>query len=231
VTQAPRFLGEVWAEAFAKPSKLWRPARNWKLHEWTLLNVAFGRIKDSVESYDIAIFDLHQHFVTGRMKSALRHLFYGKESRLLLQPEFWPQLQFRRGLKSGAVYVDGHIEGQPLAGGAWAFFVRTTDLDKHYPPAVRRPDPVQPPPQPDLAQPPPRRRGPATTHDWFRICGEIAHRCVDPKTGRVRVPKSERKLATAVLQWLSDRDIGQPAESEMREAVKQVCAALRAVQK
>jgi hypothetical protein len=70
---------------------------------------------------------------------------------------------------------------------------------------------------------PPRRRGRATTHDWFGICAEIARRCIDPKTGRVRVPKSERALARAMLAWCQN----EPAESEMREAVRQVCAALR----
>jgi hypothetical protein len=71
------------------------------------------------------------------------------------------------------------------------------------------------------------------THDWFSICGEIAHRCVDPKTGCVRVPKNESKLAAAVCAWCSEepRNWQEPGMTEMREAVKRVCAALREVQK
>lgn len=90
-------------------------------------------------------------------------------------------------------------------------------------PAARRPETVQ------LPQ---RRRGPPPKLDqWFPICGEIARRCIDPKTGRLRVPKNESALARDVLQWCEDRDLGQPAESDMREAVRRVCAALRPAQK
>jgi hypothetical protein len=68
---------------------------------------------------------------------------------------------------------------------------------------------------------PRRRPGPVTTHDWIAISAEIAFRC------RVKVPKSERKLADDVLQWCEDTYGKSPAESEMREAVKQVCARFR----
>jgi hypothetical protein len=68
---------------------------------------------------------------------------------------------------------------------------------------------------------PRRRPGPVTTHDWIAIAAEIAFRCC------VRVPKSERKLADAMLQWCEDTYDKSPAESEMREAVKQVCARFR----
>jgi hypothetical protein len=83
----------------------------------------------------------------------------------------------------------------------------------------------------DPLAPPPRRPGKApNTQRWFSICAEIARRCIDPKTGRVAVPKSENKLAEDMLEWLSEQGIGPPAPSEMREAVKRVCAALRTVQ-
>lgn len=66
-----------------------------------------------------------------------------------------------------------------------------------------------------------RRPGPVTTHDWIAISGEIAFRC------RKEVPKSERKLADAMLQWCEDTYGKSPAESEMREAVKQICDRFR----
>jgi hypothetical protein len=84
----------------------------------------------------------------------------------------------------------------------------------------------------DPLAPPPRRPGPPPdTQRWFSICGEIARRCIDPKTGCVQVPKSEANLADNVLEWLEENAQGQPSVSEMREAVKRVCAALRTMQR
>lgn len=82
------------------------------------------------------------------------------------------------------------------------------------------------PPAPSL-EPPPRQRGRVMTHDWFTICGEIVRRCINPKTRHLALPKSESKLADAILQWLSDNNLPQPATSEMREAVRRVLAPLR----
>jgi hypothetical protein len=217
--------GAIWVAAFGKPSKLWRPLRSWNPREWTLLDAALDRIKASVGPFDQAAFDLHRHLVEGRMKSALRHLYDATEHAILPHPKFWQQLRIIHiGSNPGYPRVEGTVEGRQCIGGYWTFFVRRADLDKHYPvgttPVASRP-----------VEPSQRRRGPATTHDWHSIDGEIARRCIDTKTGRVRVPKNETALAHRVLQWLEDQDLGQPAESEMREAVKRVCAALRTAQK
>jgi hypothetical protein len=107
--------------------------------------------------------------------------------------------------------------------GSWYFFVRRPELDKLYPVAAVA--------TPGDMRPPPRRRGPVVTHDWFAICGEIARRCIDRRSGRVRVPNNESALAADVLAWCLDEHDKEPAESEMREAVKRVCAALRSLQK
>jgi hypothetical protein len=72
-----------------------------------------------------------------------------------------------------------------------------------------------------------RRR--ETKHPWFEICGEIARCCIDPKTQRVEVPTNETKLGEAILQWCSDTLEREPAESEVREAVRIICAALRKI--
>jgi hypothetical protein len=72
-----------------------------------------------------------------------------------------------------------------------------------------------------------RRAKPATVHDWHRIDGEIARRCIDPATRQVNVPKNERKLARDMFDWCQQQDMQEPAESAMREAVKAICAALR----
>ena len=44
------------------------------------------------------------------------------------------------------------------------------------------------------------------------------------------MPKSENKLAEDVLKHLAEIGEGQPSTSEMRAAVKYICAALRKVQ-
>lgn len=91
------------------------------------------------------------------------------------------------------------------------------------PPSERPSDPLAPSP---------RRPGPPpNTERWFAICAEIARRCIDEKTGRVAVPKSENKLADAMLDYLAEIGQGRPSTSEMRMAVKYICAALRKVQR
>ena len=76
---------------------------------------------------------------------------------------------------------------------------------------------------------PRKRPGPPTTYDWLAICGEIARRCIDPQTRRVVIPNSENKLAEAVTGWYYERTGRMAAESEMRKAVKEICAGLRKV--
>jgi hypothetical protein len=110
------------------------------------------------------------------------------------------------------------------------------------PPAILAP--ATPPPEPDPPSEPPsseidliledlprRPVGRPRKHDWQAIHAEIARRCIDPKTGRVKVPKSDRKLARDMLNWCQDNNKKEPAESEMRDAVRAVCTALRPLQK
>jgi hypothetical protein len=86
------------------------------------------------------------------------------------------------------------------------------------------------PQQPVQQEPKPRKRsGPPATHDWFAICGEIARRCIDPQTRQLAIPGSENKLAEQTLGWYYERTDRRPAESEMRQAVKEIVAALRKV--
>ena len=109
------------------------------------------------------------------------------------------------------------------------------------PPAILAP--ATPPPEEDPAPElrpseidqileglPRRPVGRPAKHDWQAINAEIARCCIDQKTGRVKVPKSERKLAQAILKWCQDNNKKEPAESEMRDAVRAVCTALRPLQ-
>ena len=107
-------------------------------------------------------------------------------------------------------------------------FVPRVDVDKH--PIAATPT-MTAPHQSDDSRPPARRRGPVTTHDWHSIDGEIARRCIDPKTGRVSVPKKENALVAEMRTWCKEQGWAAPATSEMSEAVRRVCAALRTVQK
>jgi hypothetical protein len=108
-------------------------------------------------------------------------------------------------------------------------FVRRVDRDKLYPiPATPTMTAAT---QSDDSRPPERRRGPLTTHDWHSIDGEIARRCIDPKTSRVAVPKKESALVADMRTWCKEQGWAAPATSEMSEAVRRVCAPLRTVQK
>jgi hypothetical protein len=91
------------------------------------------------------------------------------------------------------------------------------------------PTTAAPPPVPPSKEPNRTLRRRATKHPWFEICGEIARRCIDPKTQRVEVPTNETKLREAILQWCSDTLEREPADSEVREAVRIICAALRKI--
>ena len=97
-----------------------------------------------------------------------------------------------------------------------------------------KPDPTpEPPSEIDrIMEAPPRPRGGAPLkYQWHDINAEIARRCHDPKTGLVKLPKSERKLARDMLEWCQTTYNEEPAESVMREAVRAMCARLRSLQK
>src|SRR5262245_57039483 len=90
-----------------------------------------------------------------------------------------------------------------------------TDVRRVSMPAI-----IGPPLPPDTDAPPRPRGGAPRKYQWHYINAEIARRCHDPKTGRVKIPKSERKLAKDVLAWCQTTYDEEPAESVMREAVK-----------
>jgi hypothetical protein len=107
-------------------------------------------------------------------------------------------------------------------------FVPRVDVDKH--PLAATPTATAALQSNDV-RPPQRRRGPVLKHDWHTITGEIACRCIDPETGRVAVPEKESALVFAMRKWCEEQGWVAPAPSEMSEAVRRVCAALRNVQK
>jgi|SRR6516162_7326573 len=201
--------------------------------EWLPLANAYQQIRDRLGSRDLAERELHARLCDGQLGSAMRHISYkrrgvqqvismiesgGQETHALLDPDYWQGVLFS---------VDGnehlrirHCDGSAPLPGRLYIFVRAADFERLYPtaPAAAAVRPAD--------EPPLRRRGPVLKHDWHAINGEIARRCHD-KSGRICVPKSESKLAAVILQWCVDTGRPQPADSEMRDAVKAICAALR----
>jgi hypothetical protein len=193
-------------------------------NEWVPFGEAFTRILACVGAVELALYQVRQDMLDGRLKAAKRDISTdGSETVTLLKPSGWQQLKvFEPDTPGGSAYIAGNFVGGH-------FFVRRADLDKHYPIAAT---PTMTAAHPsDGTRPPERRRGPATTHDWHTIDGEIARRCINPTTGRVAVPKKEHALASEMRTWCKDQGWAEPAISEMSEAVRRICAALRTVQK
>jgi len=172
--------------------------------------------------------DLHFDLLSGQIESAYRHIAPdGTETWGPLAPSDWQEVN-DKGDFDGLPHAFLR-KGIPSGEGRWFFFVRRANLDQRYSPPPAAAATIH---RIDDMRPPPRRPGPPPdTQRWFGICAEIARRCIDPKTGRVKVPQSENKLAEEVLTWLEENEQGQPSTSEMREAVKRVCAMLRTVQR
>jgi hypothetical protein len=198
---------------------------------WMPLAEGFQRASAALGSIALAAQDLHDKLLRGLLQAAYRAIVYstehphGHEISGLIERARWEHYK-PWGSGDGSVRLRRIIKeagDENLAGGGVYFFIRRAEFDRFYPP-----------PQPaaaDSLRPPQRRRGPVPTHDWFSICGEITRRCIHPKTARVQVPDNESELAGAVLDWLAAQGLNTPAPSEMREAVKRVCAALRTVQR
>jgi hypothetical protein len=222
-------------------AKLGRPVPHWAPSDWAPLMEAAERIEKHAGGWHFAGEELRRHALVGELEVAA---IVG-ERRFVLAPAAWKTLRFlydsagrtrQGGRIEKSIRVYGTYNGEKLeVYNSWRFFVRRAGLDRIYPSSevvtvdVKKPDWTF---DAAAASAPPRRRtGPATTHEWHRICGEIARRCIDPQTGCVQVPKSERKLAEGMLLWCQDQTWDEPADSAMRVAVKHICAALRTLQR
>jgi hypothetical protein len=186
-----------------------------------------------VESFPLAVHDLNQDLLNGRLESALRQISSdGRATWRSFKPSDWRQWKVREDLDlrhpRGWGMKVTPIDKKEAVDGCY-FFVRRADLDKHYP--ISATSTTTAAHQSDDTRPPKRRQGPILKHDWHAIDGEIARRCINPKTQLLEIPKSERKLAADMLEWCQEKYEKEPAESEMRDAVKAICAALRAAYK
>jgi hypothetical protein len=193
--------------------------------DWLPLKDAFARTWERLGARDLAAGELFAALCDGRLGAGAIEIpskgprqqivadIQGKQHHLL-PPEFFKSFE-------GLTYTDhGAVRLWPSQlRGSWYIYVRSSDFDALYPRAT--------PKAVDPMKPAPRRRGPPATYDWHLICGEIARRCINPKTRRLTVPENESALVEEMLLWCGTEMGKEPAVSAMREAVKRVCAALR----
>jgi hypothetical protein len=200
---------------------------------------AFTRIEAAVGALEVAEEVINEGLRSGRLKSGeLQSSPDSEATWRTLDTSDWEQRRVRamrpiifRGIFPGITASPPqrgersvYIVGPKFAG---QVFICRADLDE----LTAAPPTMTAAPQSDDTRPPERRRGPIPKHEWHAIAGEIARRCINPKTRHLEIPKSERKLAQAVLGWCQEKYGKEPAESDMRAAVKTVCAALRPLEK
>jgi hypothetical protein len=205
-------------------SKLRKPAPKFSPHKWgVILEVAFAQIEAVVGALR-AENEINEGLRSERLKSGEWQISPdGERTWRLLNWSDWAQRRVRIHRSMLAPRLETYIEGPQFTG---QVFICRADLDEYYPTAAT--PTMTTTHKSDDTRPPERRRGPVLKYEWFAIAGEIARRCINPKTRVLEVPKNERKLAKAMLDWCQAKYGKDPAESEMREAVKAICAALRA---
>jgi hypothetical protein len=199
-----------------------KPGKSTELRplDWLPWEEAFARIREGWEHLDLAEEELRQALLNSRLISVMVLIpRTGPQEHRFLEPEYWRKVQLVASTDSIRLEDLERLrlrseKGVPIS--TYRIFIRRAEFDALHPPA-KQPAQVE-------TGPPKRRPGPPTKYDWHTICGEIAARCIDPKTNKLQIPKNQSKLAAEVLQLYKD---GGPSLSEMQEAVKRVLAVLR----
>jgi hypothetical protein len=209
----------------ARAKKLWRPLKVWHRHEWVSFATAWTRAEQLVGPGSHARYELQQAFRSGQLVAAVQLIAEdGAETWFVLERECWRWLLIQHAWSiSGWRLLPGwwKAEGGPedRQQGRRHVVVRRRELDKYYPAAAV-------PSDQDTTRRPPGPRF-LTKHDWHTIDGVIGRLCHDDQE-RLAVPTNEANLIRAVAQYCADRDLPQPADSEIAIAVQRVCAVLRA---
>jgi hypothetical protein len=196
--------------------------------EWTPAQEAFTRIIAVVGSSRVAVRDLRQDLRAGLLIGALRWCTSedGWEACERLEPSVWQVV--RVGARPWPDWTTIEIRANPeIFGHSLDWYISRASFEKRYSLLKETnptPAPSTVPAQASLGLPP-RKRGPANTHDWHTVDGKIMRRLFDAD-GRLVIPENESLVVKAILQDYadSDRDI---SETEVREAVRRVCAELR----
>jgi hypothetical protein len=200
--------------------------RKFNISDWLPVLQAYVRVRESWGSQTLAEDELLQLLLDDRLISAMVVSGETEQRHFFPMPGFWQRRRLRfDGFDGDSVrIVEPHAGGftwEPFKSGdgipCGALYIRRAELDALYPPAKQ-------PAQAEADTPKGRPPGRPTKYDWHTICGEIAARCIDPKTQKLKIPKNQSKLAEEVLQLYRD---GGPSMTEMQEAVRLVLAVLR----
>jgi len=201
--------------------------------EWSPLRDAHAQIIARLGSWSLAEIDLNGDLARGRLQAVYRLYFryVGDppvyENCGCLLRLFW---QHNRVEVSSTGYIRwtgaddwfDHVQLRSLH-----VFVRRAELDQHYPRSLDEP-PVA---AAAIEAQPPHRRGRGWTHEWHLIDGQIAALCINPATNRLRVPDKDSAIVADVRKWLLDNNKAVPSDSQLFEAVSQVCAPLRELER
>jgi hypothetical protein len=183
--------------------------------EWLPLQHALRQRRDGVGSSKLAVRDVFAWLRDGQLPSAMRIInSRGQQACALLPTKFWQKATFS-GEGDNDDFARLRYHDPSIAGDGY-IFVRA-DVFERLNTSASVPAPSNEP----SSAPRRQRPGPPTTHDWFAIWSEILRRCL------IALPKSENKLAEAVAVWYEDKYKRSVSVTEVRAAVKGICAALK----
>lgn len=187
--------------------------------EWLPLGHALRQRSDCLGSSKLAALDLLAWLRDGQLPSAIRLInSSGRQVCALLLAKFWQQGTLS-DVSDDADFTRLHCRDPVPSDWVGYFFVRADVFERLTTSASASA------PSKDLRSAPLRQRpGPPTTHHWFAIWSEILRHCL------IGLPKSENKLAEKVAVWYELKYGRSVSVTEVRAAVKAICATLKKIQ-
>ena len=184
--------------------------------EWLPFHHAAQQRRDRVGSSVLAARDLLDWLATGQLPSAVRLINSkgGQQACGLLLTKYWQQITLS-GVSDDADFSRVRFR-HPSFDGVGYIFVRADVFER-----LNTSAPAPAPRKESSSVPRRQRPGPPTTHNWFANWSEILRRCL------IALPKSENKLAEAVAVWYEGKYKRSVSVTEVRAAVKGICAALK----
>jgi hypothetical protein len=237
----------------ARKTALWTPLAAWEAKDWVTLPDAVAWVEGCVggklwPAMETVIRALQQQLDAGTKTlraSARLYPAQGAPEPVALTRAFWRRFRISgikatHSVRGGTAYqvrLHDSVEDKTVrCPEDWRVYLHVADLERHYPRTQTIP-PEQPrapvDPKKAVAETSKNLSGPLQSvyrHEWFKICAEIARRCIDGQ-GRVNVPKNIRKFVVDLEKWCEDQWGKAPADSALREAVSAIFAVLRSRQK
>jgi hypothetical protein len=237
----------------ARKTALWTPLAAWEAKDWATLPDAVAWVEGCVggklwPAMETVIRALQQQLDAGTKTlraSARLYPAQGAPELVALTRAFWRRFRISgisvtHSGSGGAVYqvrlCDGVEDKTLRCPEDWRIYLHVVDLDRLYP---RTQTIASEPPRAPVdhkkavAKTSKNLSGPPQSvyrHEWFKICAEIARRCIDDR-GRVSVPKNVRQFVGNLEPWCEEHLEKVPAESALREAASTIFEALRSRQK